>query len=48
MFNTNPELFPSMLFCEKMDDNEAIFIIGAQRYSQYTGYGYSFTYEKPY
>lgn len=39
MFACCPELFPSMLFCEKMLVNEAITIKGAKKYSSYTGYG---------
>jgi poly(ADP-ribose) glycohydrolase len=31
-----------MLFCAKMDDNEAIIITGAERFSNYSGYGGSF------
>lgn len=28
-----------MLLCPRMRDNEAIFIAGAQQYSDYVGYG---------
>ncbi|VDD90931.1 unnamed protein product, partial [Enterobius vermicularis] len=37
-----PELILSCLFCERMSENEAIFISGAQRFSNYTGYGRDF------
>uniref|UniRef100_A0A1I7X4E2 Poly(ADP-ribose) glycohydrolase n=1 Tax=Heterorhabditis bacteriophora TaxID=37862 RepID=A0A1I7X4E2_HETBA len=33
-----PEMLISCLLCEWMDDHEAIIIVGAQRYSSYTGY----------
>lgn len=33
----NPELIASMLFMSSMADNEAIEIIGAERFSNYTG-----------
>ncbi|VDK27510.1 unnamed protein product [Gongylonema pulchrum] len=41
-----PELMVSMLLCEKMDDNEAIVICGAQRFSSYTGYGPTFRWQR--
>ncbi|KAL6740254.1 hypothetical protein Aduo_013626 [Ancylostoma duodenale] len=34
-----PEMIVSCLLCEKMGPFEAIHIVGAQRYSDYTGYG---------
>lgn len=37
-----PELMISMLFTEVMRPNEALMIIGAERYSKYVGYGHSF------
>lgn len=37
-----PELIISCLVCEKMEKNEAILIIGAERYSDYQGYGSTF------
>ncbi|KAF7639310.1 hypothetical protein Mgra_00001272 [Meloidogyne graminicola] len=37
-----PELIISCLVCEKMEKNEAILIIGAERYSDYQGYGNTF------
>ncbi|KAL8479213.1 hypothetical protein ACS0TY_026183 [Phlomoides rotata] len=41
-FMINPELITSMLFLSSMADNEAIEIIGAERFSNYTGYAKSF------
>ncbi|KAK0421174.1 hypothetical protein QR680_015095 [Steinernema hermaphroditum] len=43
-FTTSPELIISMLVCERMNDNEAISIVGAQRFCDYKGYGDSFQY----
>ncbi|XP_022814925.1 poly(ADP-ribose) glycohydrolase isoform X2 [Spodoptera litura] len=37
-----PELMISMLFTEVMRPNEALMIIGVERYSKYVGYGHSF------
>ena len=36
-FMINPELIVGMLFMASMDDNEAIEIVGAERFSQYMG-----------
>lgn len=33
----NPELIAAMLFLPSMEDNEAIEIVGAERFSNYTG-----------
>ncbi|KAL4604399.1 hypothetical protein ACB092_09G137200 [Castanea dentata] len=41
-FMINPELIASMLFLPSMAENEAIEIIGAERFSSYTGYASSF------
>ncbi|KAK6930406.1 Poly (ADP-ribose) glycohydrolase (PARG), catalytic domain, partial [Dillenia turbinata] len=41
-FMVNPELIAGMLFLPRMADNEAIEIVGAERFSNYTGYGSSF------
>ncbi|KAL6139497.1 hypothetical protein ACLB2K_057801 [Fragaria x ananassa] len=41
-FMINPELIASMLFMSSMADNEAIEIVGAERFSNYTGYASSF------
>lgn len=37
-----PELLVSMLFTEVLRPNEALMIIGCERYSKYSGYGSSF------
>jgi len=36
-FMINPELIAGMLFLPRLDDNEAIEIVGAERFSCYTG-----------
>lgn len=36
-FMINPELIVGMLFLPSMADNEAIEIVGAERFSSYTG-----------
>lgn len=41
-FMINPELIAGMLFLPAMADNEAIEIVGVERFSNYTGYGSSF------
>ncbi|KAK3148787.1 hypothetical protein QOZ80_3AG0208670 [Eleusine coracana subsp. coracana] len=41
-FMINPELIVGMLFMASMEDNEAIEIMGAERFSQYMGYGSTF------
>jgi poly(ADP-ribose) glycohydrolase len=46
-FSVCPECLVGMLFCEKMLAHEAIFIVGAQQYSHYRGYGRSFAFDKP-
>ncbi|CAK1601349.1 unnamed protein product [Parnassius mnemosyne] len=37
-----PELMVSMLFTEVLRPNEAVMIIGGERYSRYVGYGHTF------
>ncbi|VDK84342.1 unnamed protein product [Litomosoides sigmodontis] len=37
-----PEMIVSMIVCERMRNNEAIIICGAERFSDYSGYGSSF------
>uniref|UniRef100_A0A1I8EXP4 poly(ADP-ribose) glycohydrolase n=1 Tax=Wuchereria bancrofti TaxID=6293 RepID=A0A1I8EXP4_WUCBA len=37
-----PEMIVSMILCERMHHNEAIVICGAERFSDYNGYGPSF------
>jgi len=39
-FSVNTELIASCLFCEKMNDNEAIIISGSDRFSNTTGYAF--------
>ena len=45
LFAIYPELFVSQLFFERMDPHEAIYMKGAKRYSNYTGYGGSLDYK---
>ncbi|KAG8098918.1 hypothetical protein GUJ93_ZPchr0013g35075 [Zizania palustris] len=47
-FMINPELIVGMLFMASMEDNEAIEIVGAERFSQYMGYGSSFRFTGDY
>ena len=48
IFVLSPELITSILFCESLDDNEAIQIKGAERFSVYEGYGESFKWSGDY
>lgn len=43
-FMINPELIAGMLFLSSMSDNEAIEIVGAERFSNYSGYASTFRY----
>jgi len=47
-FCINPDLLVSRLFTEEMGDNECIFIKGSERFSNYTGYGSTFTWSGDY
>mmetsp|Transcript_99307 Transcript_99307/g.309430 ORF Transcript_99307/g.309430 Transcript_99307/m.309430 type:complete len:475 (-) Transcript_99307:232-1656(-) len=47
-FSVCPECLVGMLFCEKMLYDEVIFIVGAQQFSRYKGYGGSFAFDGPY
>ncbi|AEC08595.1 unnamed protein product [Arabidopsis thaliana] len=47
-FVINPELIAGMIFLPRMDANEAIEIVGVERFSGYTGYGPSFQYAGDY
>ncbi|ESQ51769.1 hypothetical protein EUTSA_v10016528mg [Eutrema salsugineum] len=47
-FVINPELIAGMIFLPRMDANEAIEIVGVERFSRYTGYGPSFQYDGDY
>jgi len=42
LFSIAAECLASLLFCERMDVNEAILIVGAERFCRYRGYGSSF------
>jgi len=44
-FTINPECLVSLLLCERMEDNEAIVIVGAERFCNYKGYAESFDYD---
>ena len=46
-FCINPECLVSLFLCERMEDNEAILISGAEQFSMYTGYGLTFTFTGP-
>jgi len=43
-FTISPECLVSVLICERMQTNESIVIIGAERFCRYTGYGRTFKY----
>ncbi|TKR64439.1 hypothetical protein L596_024967 [Steinernema carpocapsae] len=45
-FTISPELVISMLLCERMSNNEAISIVGSERFCDYTGYGDTFQYRE--
>ncbi|MFO0603410.1 MAG: hypothetical protein U0324_09565 [Polyangiales bacterium] len=45
LFSTCPELFPAILVCERMDDDEVIVLDGARRFCEYSGYLRSFRFE---
>ncbi len=38
MFAEHPECIAGMLFCERMDDNEALVLVGPQQYCLHEGY----------
>jgi len=46
LFSCCPEAFPGILFCERLQDNEAIIIRGCRRFCDYTGYLYTFNFKK--
>eukprot|EP01126_Amoeba_proteus_P048736 TRINITY_DN5655_c0_g1_i5.p1 TRINITY_DN5655_c0_g1~~TRINITY_DN5655_c0_g1_i5.p1 ORF type:complete len:224 (+),score=30.82 TRINITY_DN5655_c0_g1_i5:657-1328(+) len=48
LFSCCPECFVSMLFCEKLEDNEVVVIRGVKRFSDYVGYQFSFKWEGPF
>lgn len=37
-----PEALVSLLFCEKLDDNECLFLRGVEQFNAYRGYGDTF------
>jgi len=45
ILGTSPETCPIVLFNETLDDNEAIVIVGAKKYGDYSGYGRTVRYE---
>ncbi|XP_078169989.1 poly(ADP-ribose) glycohydrolase 1-like [Carex rostrata] len=47
-FMINPELVVGMLFMASMGDNEAVEVVGVERYAEYTGYGSSFRFSGEY
>jgi len=47
-FTVHPELIVSQLIFEPMLDNEAILMVGAERFTKHSGYGSSFTYHSEY
>ncbi|KAJ3098697.1 hypothetical protein HK100_005033, partial [Physocladia obscura] len=48
LFAIYPEMLASMLFCERMADNEVIFFTGCERFSKYSGYSESFRITEPF
>eukprot|EP01084_Bolivina_argentea_P251158 421129_1 len=44
----NTECLIALLLCEKMDENEAIAIVGSRQFSKYKGYGSSFEFNGGY
>lgn len=47
-FLINFECIASLLFVAKLEDNEVVYIRGAERFSDYSGYSYSFKHEGKY
>ncbi|RYQ99354.1 hypothetical protein Ahy_B07g087284 isoform A [Arachis hypogaea] len=47
-FMVSPELIAGMLFLTAMEENEAIDIVGVERFSNYTGYASSFRFSGDY
>ena len=43
-----PEMLVSRLFCEVMSDKECVVMVGAERFSSYSGYSDSFRWTGPY
>jgi len=47
-FSICPEMLVSLLVCEVMEDNECVFLIGCERFSNYRGYANSFEFDSDY
>ena len=47
-FVLSPELIVSILFCERLEDNEALLIKGIERFSCYEGYAETFKWKNNY
>lgn len=47
-FVISPECLPSMMMFENMLDHEVIYIIGAEQFSKYSGYRWTFTFAGDY
>lgn len=47
-FTVNPECLASLLFTERMHDNECVYIVGAERFAFFTGYAQSFRFTGPF
>jgi poly(ADP-ribose) glycohydrolase len=43
-FLINPELLASRLFTEQLGDREALLVVGAERFSDYSGYASTFAF----
>ncbi|KAI9356196.1 hypothetical protein DFJ73DRAFT_823320 [Zopfochytrium polystomum] len=48
LFIINPELIASRLFVEELQPSEALFMIGSERFSHYTGYSKTFEWSGSY
>ena len=40
-----PEMLLSLLFCEMIERNECVFLIGCERFSSYRGYSTTFEFK---
>lgn len=48
LFVIRPECLVSMLFCDQMAPDESILIRGAERFSSYKGYAWTFKFDSPF
>ncbi|KAJ3064083.1 hypothetical protein HDU98_000174 [Podochytrium sp. JEL0797] len=48
LFLIYPEMLVSLLFCERMADNEVVFLVGVERFCEYTGYASTFAISGPF